>query len=332
MRKAFAETLIHLASENPRVIFLTGDLGFQIFDSFRERFGPRYVNVGVAEAQMVCAAAGLAMEGWRPITYSIASFMTTRAFEQIRVSVCYPQLPVVIIGAGGGYGYASSGVTHHAADDLALMSVLPGMTVIAPGDPNEVAELLSQAMQLPGPAYFRIMGVGEPRLDTDAPVILGRARELRKGDRIAILCTGDMSSIVMKAVDTLKPENIFPAVYNIHTLKPLDTAALDQIAEMVEVIIVVEEHVPLGGLGTAVSAWKVRNERKTPVVRLGPPDALVMGNPARAELQQRLGYDAMAIADACRGAWKGASQMIRMLENDTLPWEKRHQERLIFRP
>lgn len=314
MRKAFAETLIQLASENPRIIFLTGDLGFQVFDSFRERFGPRYINVGVAEAQMVCAAAGLALEGWRPITYSIASFMTARAFEQIRVSVCYPQLPVVIVGAGGGYGYASSGVTHHAADDLALMSILPGMTVMAPGDPNEVAQLLPQAMKLPGPAYFRIMGVGEPWLDTDAPIILGRARELRKGDRIAILCTGDMSSIVMKAVDSLKPEKIIPAVYNIHTVKPLDTAGLDQIAERVEMIIVVEEHVPLGGLGAAVSAWKVRNEKKTRIVRLGPPDALALGNPKRTELQQRLHYDAMAIADACRGAWKGASQMMDLCE------------------
>jgi transketolase len=314
MRRAFAETLIRLASETPRIIFLTGDLGFQIFDSFRERFGPRYVNVGVAEAQMVCAAAGLALEGWRPITYSIASFMTARAFEQIRVNVCYPRLPVVIVGAGGGYGYASSGVTHHAADDLALMSVLPGMTVIAPGDPNEVAQLLPQAMQLPGPAYFRIMGGGEPRLDTDTPILLGRARELRKGDRIAILCTGDMSSIVMKALETLKPEKIFPAVYHIHTVKPLDTAGLDQIAERVEMIIVVEEHVPLGGLGAAVSAWKVRNEKKTRIARLGPPDALAMGNPKRTELQQRWHYDALAIADACRGAWKGASQMVSLEE------------------
>jgi transketolase len=314
MRRAFAETLNQLATENPRIIFLTGDLGFQVFDSFRERFGPRYVNVGVAEAQMVCAAAGLALEGWRPITYSIASFMTARAFEQIRVCVCYPQLPVLIVGAGGGYGYSSSGVTHHAADDLALMSVLPGMTVMAPGDPNEVAQLLPQAMQLPGPAYFRIMGVGEPRLDTDAPIKLGKARELRKGDRIAILCTGDMASVVMKAVDTLKPEKIFPAVYHIHTVKPFDNEALDQIAERVEMIIVVEEHVPLGGLGAAVSAWSVRNEKKTRIVRLGPPDALVMGNPKRTELQQGLHYDAKAIADTCRGAWKEPSQMLRLGE------------------
>ncbi len=105
MRRAFSDTLVALAEENPRVMFLTGDLGFQVFDDFKLKFGPRYLNVGIAEAQMICASAGLAMEGWRPVAYSIASFATARAFEQIRISVCYPGLPVVVVGAGGGYTY-----------------------------------------------------------------------------------------------------------------------------------------------------------------------------------------------------------------------------------
>src|SRR5574341_684609 len=130
MRRALAEGLIHAADADPRIIFLTGDLGFQVFDAFRDRFGPRYVNVGVAEAQMVCAAAGLALGGWHPVAYSIASFATGRAFEQMRVSVNYQRLPVLLVGAGGGYFYAPAGVTHHAVEDLGLMSLLPGMTVV----------------------------------------------------------------------------------------------------------------------------------------------------------------------------------------------------------
>ena len=144
MRRAFADTLNHVAAQNPRVMLLTGDLGFEVFDEFQARFGPRYVNVGIAEAQMITAAAGLAREGWFPVAYSIAAFATARPFEQIRFSVSYPNLPVVLVGAGGGYIYAPSGVSHHAADDLALMTALPGMTVVAPGDPNEVAQLLPQ--------------------------------------------------------------------------------------------------------------------------------------------------------------------------------------------
>ena len=156
MRKAFAEALFQAAEKDPRVIFLTGDLGFGTFDAYQAKFGPRYVNVGVAEAQLVNAAAGLALEGWRPIIYSIASFATGRPFEQIRISVGYAGLPVVIIGAGGGYTYASSGVTHHAGEDLGLMSLIPGMTVVAPGDPNEVTQLLPQLLKLDGPSYLRV--------------------------------------------------------------------------------------------------------------------------------------------------------------------------------
>src|ERR1035441_5700751 len=114
MRKAFAESLLRAAEADPRVIFLTADLGFGTFDAFQARFGPRYVNVGVAEAELVCAAAGLALEGWRPIIYSIASFATGRPFEQIRLDLGYARLPVVVVGAGGGYTYATSGITHHS--------------------------------------------------------------------------------------------------------------------------------------------------------------------------------------------------------------------------
>jgi transketolase len=304
MRQAFAETLTQLAAENPRVIFLTGDLGFQVFDDFRARFGARYVNVGVAEAQMICAAAGLALEGWHPVVYSIASFITSRAFEQIRININYPQLPVVIVGAGGGYSYSSSGVTHHAADDLALMSVLPGMTVVAPGDPNEVAQLLPQILQLPGPSYLRIGKFGEPSYNVDEPAILGRARLLKDGERVAVVSTGDMASLVLEVLETLRTNGIFPIAYQMHTVKPLDTATLDLLAERVETIIVIEEHVPFGGLGATVGLWRATHEEGPKVIRIGAPDRVVLGNPKRDDLWHCLKYDAQSIYKACYSAWK----------------------------
>jgi len=303
MRKAFADTLIGLASEDPRVIFLTGDLGFGVFDEFSDRFGPRYVNVGVAEAAMVCAAAGLALEGWRPVAYSIASFATARAFEQIRISLAYHQLPVVIVGAGGGYNYAASGVTHHAADDLGLMSLLPGMTVVAPGDPSEVTQLLPQVFQQPGPAYFRIGRYGEPTYPAEEPAVLGRARLLTQGERVGILSTGDSALAVSDAVQALRKEGISPIAYQMHTVKPLDIATLERLAKQVETIVTVEEHVPLGGLGDAVGSWLTGLDEGPKLVRLGPPDGLVLGNPRQEELRRRLNYDARGIADACRSAW-----------------------------
>lgn len=302
MRRAFTETLQRVAEQNPRVIFLTGDLGFQIFDGFAARFGPRYVNVGVAEAQLVLVAAGLALEGWRPIVYSIASFATGRPYEQIRVSVNYPGLPVVIVGAGGGYTYASSGVTHHAADDLALMSLLPGMTVVAPGSPDEVRQLLPQLLETTGPSYFRIGKFGEPNYDAEEPAVLGRARLLRNGERLGLVSTGDIASTALEAVERLSGEDIVPAVYQMHTVKPLDTDALDALARKVETLIVVEEHVPAGGLFAAINAWYRGQEKAPRLVRLGPSGALILGSPDREELRRRIGCNAESIVEACRTA------------------------------
>ncbi len=304
MRKAFSETLTKLAAQNDRVIFLTGDLGFQVFDDFQARFGPRYVNVGVAEAALVDAAAGLALEGWRPIVYSIASFMTGRAFEQIRIAINYQQLPVVVVGAGGGYTYASSGVTHHAGDDIALMSVLPGMTVVAPGDPNEVRQLLPQLLELPGPSYFRIGRFVESSYQAPGPPVLGQARLLRDGGRVAILSTGDIAPAVVEAVDVLRAEGISPLAYQVHTVKPLDTSTLEGLAGRVTTMVIVEEHLPSGGLFAAISGWLAGRGRDAPkLIRLGVPDKLVLGSPEREELQHRCNLDAKSIAQVCRSVW-----------------------------
>lgn len=303
MRKAFSETLSEVAERDPRLVFLTGDLGFQVFDSFAERFGPRYLNVGVAEAQLVCCAAGLASEGWRPVAYSIASFATGRAFEQIRVSVAYPGHPVLVVGAGGGYTYATSGVTHHAAEDLALMSALPGMTVVAPGDPNEVRALLPQLLALPGPAYVRIGRYGEPAYEAPEPAVLGRARRVRAGERFALISCGDVATEAVAALDQLASEGIRPALVQMHTVKPLDTDALADLARRFSLLLVVEEAHPNGSLAAAIGVWLATAGTPAMLRRLGPPDALALGSLERGELRRRLGYDAAAIAAACRSAW-----------------------------
>lgn len=303
MRKAFNDTLFTLAGENPRVALLTGDLGFQVFDPFHQKYGPRFVNVGVAEAALVTAAAGMAQEGWRPFAYSIASFITGRAFEQIRITVDYPNLPVVIVGGGGGYTYASSGVTHHAAEDIALMSLLPNMSVVIPGDPYEIRELMPQMVALNGPSYLRVGRYGEPTYAGDEAVVLGKGRRLRDGERVAVLTTGDMALVVHAALDTLASEKVFPMAYQFHTVKPLDTALLDTLAEQVDTFVIVEECFPGGGLASAISAWATSRETAPRIHRLGPPDRLALNNLVRDALRTELGYDAVGIANACRQAW-----------------------------
>ena len=304
MRRAFVEALTLAAERDPRVVFLTGDLGYGVFDDFMARFGPRYINAGVAEAQLVNAAAGLAREGFRPLAYSIASFLTARPFEQIRFSIAYPGLPVVLVGAGGGYCYSQSGVSHHAPDDFALMGLIPGMTVVAPGDPGEVRALLPQLLALPGPAYIRIGKFGEPSYEAAAPVQLGRARVLRAGERVAILTTGEMAPVALAALPALAADGRTPLVCQFHTIQPLDTAALEQLAAQARTFIIVEEAAPEGALFSGVRNWNHATGGRVQLVRLGPGPDFVLGNPVREAYRQAAGFDAAAIAAACRAAWK----------------------------
>lgn len=305
MRAAFRDALLKLAAEDERVIFLTGDLGFGVFDEFMKRFPTRYINVGVAEAQLVTCGAGLALEGWKPIVYSIASFMTGRAFEQIRIAVGYHELPVVVVGAGGGYTYASSGVTHHAKEDLALMALIPGMAVMAPGDPCEVEALLPQALNCAGPSYLRIGKFGERRVPSDVPIVLGRGRLLRAGSQVAIVTTGSSVVQAMDAAEALARDGVSPVVAHFHTLTPFDRETFRGALDGVQTIVVVEDHGVRGGLGSVVQAELAADGRAMRVVRLGPPDERVIGNPTQADLLKRLRYDAGSVAEACREAVVG---------------------------
>jgi len=297
MKLAFIKKLTELASTDPRIMLLTGDLGFQIFDEFRDRFKARYVNVGVAEAQMASAAAGMALAGKKPVTYSIASFMTSRCFEQIKLSIAYHNAPVVIIGAGGGFAYGHSGVTHHAPDDISLMRSIPGMTVVAPGDAGEVEDLLPQLLELDGPSYMRIGRGREPVYVAKEPAVLGRCRKLRDGKDIAVITTGDIASEAISAIKALNARNIFPAAYQFHTVKPLDTGALETIAEKFKHIIVAEENIPQGGLGCAIREWEARRKIGTDITYLCGPDEFVLGSPHQHEIRSKYGFDSSAVAE-----------------------------------
>lgn len=294
MRKAFSDTLVRVAQEDPKVVFLTGDLGFQVFDEFIQAFPERYLNVGVAEAQLVNTAVGLALEGWRPIVYSIAPFATARPFEQIRFGVAYHNLPVMVVGAGGGFTYAKAGVTHHAADDLALMGTLPGMSLVTPGGPDELRELMPQMLKLSGPSYLRVGKFGEPELGHASPVTLGLARRLLDGEKVAVITSGDIVCDIYPRLKERRP-GLNPALYHFHTVKPLDRGTMEEIAARFPLAIVVEESIPQGGLYQEICNWKAETNSPLKIVRRGAPDAFVMGNPARDELRRRIGVDGEAL-------------------------------------
>jgi transketolase len=255
MRTRFIETLVDIAAADERVWLLTADLGYSVLEVFRDRFPDRYVNVGVAEQNLVGVAAGLASTGIKPYLYSIANFPTLRCLEQIRNDICYHGFDVKIVAVGGGLAYGSQGYTHHGVEDLAILRTLPGMTVVAPGDPTETRLAVTALHETPGPAYLRLGKANEPVLyDTPPAFTLGKAIEVRPGRDGAFLSTGAMLGEAIQVRDRLREERGMEIrILSFHTLKPLDDTAIARCARETPWMITLEEHSVTGGLGGAVA-------------------------------------------------------------------------------
>ena len=256
MRNAFASEITALAGADPRVVMLSGDIGNRLFDDYKRKHPDRFFNCGVAEANMVGAAAGLALCGLRPVAYTITPFLITRCLEQIRVDVCYHNVPVVLVGVGAGLSYASLGATHHSCEDIALMRLLPNMTVLCPADAWEVRLALRAALELPGPAYIRLGKKGEPSVHAQEPAFeLGRGIVLREGADVCLLGTGNLVPLALDSSAALERQGLSCRVVSLHTVKPLDELLLAEAFARFRVVVTIEEHSLQGGLGGAVAEW-----------------------------------------------------------------------------
>lgn len=254
MRKAFFEALFGQAEADARVTLVTADMGYRQVEEHAARRPRQFVNVGIAEQAMTGIAAGLAMVGRIAFTYSIANFPTLRCYEQIRNDVCYHNANVKIVTGGAGLAYGALGVTHHTGEDLALMRVLPNMTVVAPGDPWEAYEATRAATLHEGPVYLRIGRGGEGRVHAPgARFELGRAIRVREGSALGLVATGSMLESAVAIADELAKGGTDAAVLSVHTLKPLDEGAILGLARRVPLIATLEEHSIMGGLGGAVA-------------------------------------------------------------------------------
>jgi transketolase len=249
------------------VVLLSGDIGNRLFDNFKSKCPDRFYNCGIAEANMTSMAAGFAMCGLRPFTYTIAPFATTRALEQIRIDLCYQNVPVPIVGTGAGLSYASLGATHHSCEDVAFLRALPNMTVICPGDATEVRLAVAAVMNLEGPAYIRLGKKGEPAVHKQFPeFIIGKGIIVRDGKDVCLVGTGNMLSVAMETADLLESGSISTGVVSMHTVKPLDEALLRNLFQRFMTIAVIEEHSCVGGLGSSIAEWLV--SQRIPMDRL----------------------------------------------------------------
>ena len=273
MRTTFIETLCELAARDPRVWLITGDLGFSVLEKYAQRFPDRFINAGVAEQNMTGMAAGLALSGNVVFTYSIANFPTLRCLEQIRNDVCYHRANVKIVAVGGGFTYGANGYTHHGLEDLAILGSLPEMTVVAPGDPWETRLAVEAIVQREGPCYLRLGKAGEPAVHTSRPPFeIGRAIQLRDGRDVTLISTGGMLKRAVDARDALLAQGIRARVLSMHTIKPLDEAAVLQAARETGAIITLEEHNLRGGLGSAVADVLASAGVGIPFAKIAAPD------------------------------------------------------------
>lgn len=308
MRNAFADELTRLGSADPRVVLLSGDIGNKLFDTFRAACPDRFINAGVAEQNMTGVAAGLAMSGLRPVTYTITPFVTTRCLEQIRTDAAYHDVPVTIVAVGAGLAYAGLGPTHHACEDIAFLRSIPNMVVICPGDAWEVRAALQAVLKQDRPAYIRLGKKGEPVIHKAVPAdfAIGRAITIEAGDDVCLLSTGNMLPEAIEAAHALREAGISTEVVSFHTVKPLDEERLRSAFGRFRRVVTIEEHSLIGGFGSAVAEWAVDHGAPADkLVRVGTPDSFFKKSGEQEYAREQLGLTGHQIAHRVRHALDG---------------------------
>ena len=299
MRDAFVSRILELAKEDPDLILVTGDLGFGIFDQFRAECPTQVLNVGVAEQNMSSISAGLALSGRNVFTYSLGNFPTLRCLEQIRNDSCYHEANVTVVASGGGFSYGPLGFSHHATEDLSVTRAIPNMVVVAPGTAWEAWRATEELSRRRGTAYLRLdkSFAQESRLATG--FALGKARRILEGYDFSIIATGGVLGEAVAAAQTLRNSNISARVLSMHTVKPLDEAAILEAASETGGILTLEEHTVIGGLGSAVAETCLRHGISPKRFKsLGVMDVFPDVVGSQSFLRARYGIDEDAIVSA----------------------------------
>jgi transketolase len=298
MRREFVEALVGLAERDPRVVLLTGDLGFTVVEPFAERFPDRFVNVGVAEQNMVGVATGLAEAGFVPFVYSIATFASMRPYEFVRNGPLLHELPVRIVGVGAGLDYGHNGVSHYALEDVALMRAQPDLTVLAPADPAQAVTALRAVADLPTPVYFRLAKDSRPVPGLDGRFRLGRLELVADGDDVALVALGTSAVEAAQAAELLARTGISAAVAVVAGVSPPPAQDLTELLERVPVALTVEAHYIVGGLASLVAEVIAEQRIACRLLRRGV-ETMPRGVTGEREfLYELFGLDAPALAAA----------------------------------
>lgn len=311
MRRTCLNDVHSLARSDERVIFIGSDLGAGTLDGFRKELPDRFFMEGVGEANLVGMAAGLAMEGFIPYINTIATFLTRRCFEQVAVDLCLHNLPVRMIGNGGGLVYAPLGPTHIAIDDIALMRTLPNMCVVSPADADEMSRFMAKSLDWPTPIYIRLGKGGDPIISRDEDGFeIGKSILLREPGDVLIVASGVMVNRALEAAEILKGNGMKCGVLNMHTIKPLDSERLLELASDVSLIVTLDEHLLAGGLGSAVSETLTDHlgGGAPAVKRLGIADRFTTEYGSQDSMLETFGLQPLQIASSVRDAMVGTGE------------------------
>mgnify|MGYP001182523936 FL=1 len=288
MRQTCLNTIFELAKKNKKVLFIGSDLGPGVLDDFKKKYPKRFFMEGVAEQSVIGFAAGLALEKYKPYVNTISTFITRRCFEQVVIDLCLHNLPVTLIGNGGGLVYAPLGPTHQAIEDISIMRTLPNLTIISPCDSHEMKHLMLKSLYLKGPLYVRLARGGEKIITKKYKPNIGKALVLKKAKDYFFVTTGVTAQIALDACESLlKNYNIKCGVVHFSTIKPIDKAVLKKLILSSKKIITVEENVEIGGFGSSILEYssKVTNKLKKANIKIvGLEDSFVKKYGTQEEL------------------------------------------------
>lgn len=291
MRSTYLNALYELAQKDDKVVSLVADNGLIVYDDFRRDFSDRYFNFGIAEENMVAAAAGMASCGMIPYCYTINAFLAYRSYEFIRDDVCFQNQNVKIVGIGTGLAYSTLGPSHHTTEDIGLLRSLPNLTVFSPATRTEVKWVMQESYKLDGPVYIRLGNNDKDFYKLQPYFTIGRPTVVKHGTDITIMTTGPILNEVMLASELLAKVGIDAEVVSVHTLKPFNNKQVADIATATGKLVVVEEHNVIGGLYAAIAESLVENNKIVPVLKIGLEDRFAIGYGTLEEVRAENGLD-----------------------------------------
>lgn len=295
MRNTCINTVVEHYKDNRNIFFISGDAGLGVFDEFKEKYPHCFLNMGIAEQNMMSFSAGLCMAGFKVYVYDIIPFILYRCYEQVRNDICYQRLPVVLVGIGSGVTYAPGGMTHYSVEDIGLAQTLPNLTVISPSDPIEAKLAAEYSLNAKEPVYIRLAKRGEPKIHRKEQFDILKPQVIRKGSDIAILFHGSVSIEAINAYEELAKRDIHPMLVSIPTIQPINKKVILNILKNVDYVISVEEHYVNCGLGDILSKLHAEHKPSWKLIPLGIPYKFIHEIKDNAHMRDYFGFSSRKI-------------------------------------